>query len=354
MPGTTLPPFPTDVHTHPLLVIDYDLLRAGDPTELDRLWDAATSIGFWYLKNHGADQEVSDMFDMGAETMALPLEEKMKFEQGDDGQSCGYKAAGASAVDASGRLDAVEFINISKDDALAFPNVVHRTYPAPTTAAIPTAVAPFVRKSFEINNTFLRIFNDRLGLPEGTLERLHLIDEHSGSEARLIKSPPIPGKALADTATLGAHTDFGSLSFLHNRLGGLQVMPPGHTEWFYVKPLPGHAICNIGDALALFSGGILQSNIHRVVPPPGIQAEYERWSLVFFTRPGNSKVLRALVNDSPFIADAVQKRPDRNFDTGSTAAEWFARRVKYQRIKNRKGPETWAASRGTEHTPTVV
>lgn len=133
-------------------------------------------------------------------------------------------------------------------------------------------------------------------------------------------------------------------------------MPPGHTEWFYVKvrftgipfnvarmltysatqPLPGHAICNIGDALSVFSGGILQSNIHRVVPPPGIQAEYERWSLVFFTRPGNSKVLRALVEDSSLIADAVQKHPDRDFDTGSTAAEWFARRIKYQRINNRK------------------
>jgi hypothetical protein len=46
-PGTALPPFPTDVRTHPLLVIDFGLLKAGDPTELDRLWDAATSIGFW-------------------------------------------------------------------------------------------------------------------------------------------------------------------------------------------------------------------------------------------------------------------------------------------------------------------
>jgi len=72
------------------------------------------------LKNHGADQEVNDMFDMGAETMALPLEEKLKFDQGDDGRSFGcvftwsahrpaeftnfirYKSAGANAVDASG------------------------------------------------------------------------------------------------------------------------------------------------------------------------------------------------------------------------------------------------------------
>ena len=44
---------------------------------------------FISLKNHGADEEVSGMFEMGAETMALPLEEKMKFEQGDDGMSAG-------------------------------------------------------------------------------------------------------------------------------------------------------------------------------------------------------------------------------------------------------------------------
>ena len=42
------------------------------------------------LKNHGADEEVEQMFKMGAETMALPLEEKMKFEQGDSGLSFGY------------------------------------------------------------------------------------------------------------------------------------------------------------------------------------------------------------------------------------------------------------------------
>lgn len=109
-----------------------------------------------------------------------------------------------------------------------------------------------------------------------------------------------------------------------------------HTCVPHTQPLPGHAICNIGDALSVFSGGVLQSNIHRVVPPPGIQAEHERWSLVFFTRPGNSKILRALVEDSPLIAAAVQKHPEQNFNTGSTAKEWFARRVKYQRINNRK------------------
>lgn len=33
---------------------------------------------------------MDQMFNMGAETMDLPLEEKLKFEQGDDGMSFGY------------------------------------------------------------------------------------------------------------------------------------------------------------------------------------------------------------------------------------------------------------------------
>ena len=41
------------------------------------------------LSNHGADREVDYMFDVGAETLALPLAEKMKFEQGDNGDSFG-------------------------------------------------------------------------------------------------------------------------------------------------------------------------------------------------------------------------------------------------------------------------
>lgn len=47
MPATTLPPFPDNVQTHPLLVIDYELIKAGDADEIARLWKAATELGFW-------------------------------------------------------------------------------------------------------------------------------------------------------------------------------------------------------------------------------------------------------------------------------------------------------------------
>ncbi|KAJ7600575.1 hypothetical protein C8J56DRAFT_1010430 [Mycena floridula] len=350
MPATVFPPFPENINTHPLLVIDYALIKTGDAGEMDRLWEAATKLGFWYLKNHEVDYEANEMFEMGAETMRLPLEEKMKFEQGDDGMSFGYKCAGANAVDASGeRRDSVEFINVAKDDAVAWPKQARRAYPSTVNARMDSTIVPFVRKSLEVNHTLLQVFNDRLGLPADAFSKRHLLKEFSGSEARVIKNPP-PAAHNSEKIAIGAHTDFGSLSFLHNRLGGLQVLVPGSEEWQYVKPLPGHAICNIGDALSLFSGGILRSNMHRVLPPPGDQVTHERWSLVFFTRPGDSIKLRALAEESPMIAEAVANNPDKaKFETGATSIEWFTRRIKNQRIKNRTGPETWMQSRGTEH-----
>jgi hypothetical protein len=41
------------------------------------------------LKNHGVNKLVDNMFDLGVEAMALPMEEKLRFEQGDDGMSFG-------------------------------------------------------------------------------------------------------------------------------------------------------------------------------------------------------------------------------------------------------------------------
>ncbi|KZT10025.1 Clavaminate synthase-like protein [Laetiporus sulphureus 93-53] len=358
MPGIDkIPPFPEDVPTHPLLVVDYQLIQAGDENEVDKLWKAATQLGFWYLKNHGADEEVDAMFEMGAETMALPLDEKMQFEQGDEGISFGYKAAGVNAIDEKGNVDATEFINVSKDDALAFPKIVHRTYPRTVNVRMDATIIPFVRKSLEINATLLEVLNAKLGLPKGTLARLHKDEEQSGCVARVIKTPP-QGKDTIDEdkALLSAHTDFGSLSFLHNRLGGLQVLAPCTDKWQYVKPLPGHAICNIGDSLHIFSGGILRSNVHRVIAPPKEQASYERCSLVFFTRANDSIELCPLIEESPLIANTVASAPNARarFWPGVTAKEWLLRRNKYQRINNFKGPESYKASLGTEDYSSIT
>ncbi|KAJ7452624.1 hypothetical protein FB451DRAFT_1409314 [Mycena latifolia] len=235
---------------HPLLVIDYQHIRARDTDEIEQLWTAATKLGFWYLKNHGVEDEVDRMFDMTAETMALPLKEKMKYDIGTEGMSFGYKAAGTNAINAAGVLDTAEFLNIAKDNALVWPAQVHRAYPPSINARMESTIVPFVKKSVAVNTTLVDVLNDKLGLP--------------------------PGSCIHATSAAGVR--HGPRSALPSRIGKSSPLTP---------PLPGHAICNLGDAMAIFSGGILRSNIHRVVNPPGEQGSFPRYSLVYFMHPAD-------------------------------------------------------------------
>jgi isopenicillin N synthase-like dioxygenase len=66
----------------------------------------------------------------------------------------------------------------------------------------------FVRKSLDVNNTILQIFEEKLGLPPGALMERHKLEEFSGSKTRVIKTPPSP---LEKGQLIGSHTDFGSL-----------------------------------------------------------------------------------------------------------------------------------------------
>lgn len=127
-----------------------------------------------------------------------------------------YKAAGAQFTDDRGTRDVTEFVNVSKDDALAWPGMAHRTYPSTVNARMETTIKPFVEKSLAINNFLIGIMNDKLGLPKGTLASFHKPLEHSGCVARAIRAPPHPG--LEAKTFLTAHTDFGSLVSTSNRL----------------------------------------------------------------------------------------------------------------------------------------
>lgn len=178
-----------------------------------------------------------------------------------------------------------------------------------------------MHSAYSIVSLVLTLLNEFLQLPEGLLASLHRLDACSGDQVRFIKAPPQP----EDDAqiALGEHTDFGSVTVLFNRLGGLQVLPPGKdAEWCYVKPLPGHAIINLGDAMAKFTNGLLRSNIHRVVSPPGAQARCTRYSLVYFNRPEDDVELKRL-NGS----DMIPPLPPGAQEESVSSKDWILRRA---------------------------
>ena len=91
--------------------------------------------------------------------------------------------------------------------------------------------------------------------------------------------------------------------------------------WVWVKPVPGSAIINLGDALVKFTSGILRSNIHRVVPPPAPQDGTDRFSLVYFSRPEDEVELKRLHGG---LIDKQPKIPGE--DIGIKSKEWIMRR----------------------------
>lgn len=123
-----------------------------------------------------------------------------------------YKAAGSNIVDSTGNRDTVEFINVAKDDALAYPQKVHRDYPPTVNARMLSVVRPFTLKTIDICNTLLGVLNARLRLPEGRLLALHGPQEPSFCQSRCTKSPPVAGREVdLQPLAIGPHTDYGSL-----------------------------------------------------------------------------------------------------------------------------------------------
>ena len=133
-----------------------------------------------------------------------------------------------------------------------------------------------------IASTILDHLSTHLALPPQTLSSMHALTERSPSNLRFLHMPP-QQISTAQTSLMG-HTDNGSVTVLFNVLGGLQVLDD--TEgWCYVRPEPGHAIINLGDSMVQWTGGVLRSIMHRVVPAPGTQSDCPRFSIAYALKP---------------------------------------------------------------------
>jgi len=295
--------------------------------EVNRFVRACEDLGFFYLDLSGpGDSLLADadqLFKTGEELFDLPLEEKKKYDFMHKNSYFGYKGFGANVVDRKGNLDRNEFYNVSKDDMFG----ISDPWPAPEViSSRRPLMKSFISSAHGIVTLVLTLLNEHLRLPENTLQDMHRLEGHSGDQIRFVKAPPQP---MDDRRTaLGEHTDFGSVTVLFNRLGGLQVLPPGRdAQWCYVKPLPNHAIINLGDAMVKFTNGLLRSNIHRVVAPPGQQAEYTRYSLVYFNRPENEVMLKRL-NTSEMIPPLEHDEVEEEINS----KDWIIRRALGHRI----------------------
>ncbi|EJT97461.1 1-aminocyclopropane-1-carboxylate oxidase [Dacryopinax primogenitus] len=348
----SLPPFPDHLTTAPLVTLHLSKLQEHDPAEQAALLKCAKELGFFYLNLTGCTEgkqlfsDAQQLLDLEKRFFAMPDEEKAICDrdtvEGGSGYY-GWKKIGSAVMDSKGTPERHENYTIKKDDIvgnctpLAAPQLIKDNFPL---------LRSFVLNAQKQGILMLQLLNESLQLPPGSLENMHRLHALSGDHVRFIRAPA-RGEGNSDQ-TAAEHTDFGSLTILFNWLGGLQVQLPGSKEWVYVRPIPGCAIINLGDAMVKFSGGLLRSNMHRVLNPPGKQANETRYSLVYFSRPEDDVVMRRLEGG------LVEQQPKSDVvEPEYTSKEWILRRGLGPKTSGFK-PENWINSRGTEGARSTV
>lgn len=247
---------------------------------------------------------------------------------------------GATKTDAQGSPDTAAFFNIAKDAILdntnrwPLPQVVLQQKPL---------LARYMRDAHRTGLKIMSVLATNLGLPPDGFDRYHRITKESGDHVRLTHGPPRKTLNMSEIQTPG-HCDFGTITILFNWLGGLQVWSDpsrgnfenivdpesnagsnGESEkprWLWVQPPPpNHAIVNLGDASVKWTNGVFCSGRHRVVPAPGEQGKFDRYSVVYFVRPEDDAVLKRL--EAPGIPQLDAGKEEEYI----TAKDWIIKQA---------------------------
>ena len=129
------------------------------------------------------------------------------------------------------------------------------------------------------------------------VDRAYFADkfDHQSSVGRLIRYPAQQGRPLEGQLRAGAHTDYGTLTFLRGDPvpGGTEVRTRDG-EWLEVQTPPAGFVCNIGDALARWTNDSWVSTLHRVGNPPAGADNVDRISLVYFHSPNHDALIKCI------------------------------------------------------------
>lgn len=284
----------------------------------DQLCEAAQTVGFFYIRNHGVSPALlQDAFAAASEFFSAPETDKRSVTISPFHR--GWLQVGATKMAGSRESDRKESyvwgLDIPADDPdflaggrLLAPN----QWPAflPDMRAQLTA---YFQATQLCGQRLLRAF--ATGLEVRSDYFLTHINKPVSRGALLYYPPRSPDP---DMQGFGAapHSDFGTLTLLaQDDVGGLQVRNTTGA-WIDAPPIEGTFVVNIGDLLARWSNGRFESTPHRVVNPLG----KERYSVAMFVDPNWDSIVRPVTHagerakhEPVGCADYIMDRYDEAF-----------------------------------------
>jgi isopenicillin N synthase-like dioxygenase len=281
-------------------VIDLHPFRSGGEDDRRRVAravdEACREIGFLVLVGHGVPLDLLERAHTVARTFFdLGVEAKQKYV-GMPGGFQGYRAVGSEALsyslDHETPPDLKEAFMVGRDDIGDEPYFTCELgrscfMPNPWPIEVPALKetwVPLYRAFDALATDVMRVFALGLDLP------LHFFDgvvDKAVCGLRGLNYPEQTEKPLPGQLRAGAHTDYGTLTFvsMDDAPGGLEV-DRGGGVWEEVHAPRSSLVLNIGDMMAQWTNDAWVSTYHRVAnPPPHASGGTRRQSLVFFHNP---------------------------------------------------------------------
>lgn len=274
-----------------------DQTQAAQERVAAEIYNACTSVGFFYLSGHGiASQVIADVFEANRRFHARPLDEKLALKQ--NHWHRGYQAFASSTLVSSERFEAARTPNqmesffVRHEVAPGHPDFERRPLQGPNRWPDDPWFVDVVRRydtaTRELGLALLPAFAIAVGeVPDFFSRRF----APPATALRLIHYPPAPKTRTDDLLGIHPHTDYGFLTILaQDDVGGLQVRTVDG-NWIDAPYRPECFVLNIGDILARWTSGRFNSTPHRVINKSNQQSRY---SIGMFFDPNLDAVVEPL------------------------------------------------------------
>ncbi|KDR82540.1 hypothetical protein GALMADRAFT_237890 [Galerina marginata CBS 339.88] len=274
-------------------IIDLNNIQSDDPTERRRLAneirDACMSVGFFYVKNHGIPETLTDgALEMAKKFFALPIETKMEIDHRKSSNFKGYSPllSGNNNPDGAGDLqEGFEFgwedPNSEGTDAadVATGGVMAGANVWPSAEHFPNfreKVMQYYYAAVNLGKSMFPVFALALNLPESFFDDK---TQHSAAMMKLLHYPPQTDLVDERVIGIGAHTDWECFTILWQEPGiqALQVLN-SEKQWINAPPIPGTLVINLGDQFARWTNDVFKSTVHRAINRSGVR----RYSVPLF------------------------------------------------------------------------
>lgn len=251
-----------------------------------KITEASSTWGFLLLKNHAIPaDDIEKMFSLGREFFVnVPESEKIPYPINDkyvgyNGALSDRKKDDKASIWLSGKPGFLK-----GEGSKALPPYWHEKI---------DAVDDFKHKCHGLVMKLLVCFALAMGLPD----RNHFAKAHdeyggNGNQFRILRYPPRDNEPLKTITRMSPHSDSGSVTLLFQTCAGLEIESPSG-EWISAPYIENHILCNLGDALALWSGGQLKATRHRVTFDT-VPHNVERMSMAYFGAASPETVLEPL------------------------------------------------------------